>query len=336
MTIATSDSGGGAGIQADLKAFARCGVHGTSAIVALTAQNTHEVISVETLPRQFILDQVRAVATDMGVDAVKIGMLFDEPTIAAVDEALELVGEAPVVLDPVMVAESGAVLLMPEAKQALIERIVPRATVVTPNLAEARELTGLGPDSSPEDLARAVRALGPDVAVVTGGHLDDGADRFFDGQELAEIEGPTAPRGRVPRLGVHALLGAGGPSRPRRHSDRGGPKSTCDSRRGGGQRPPRDRLRGWAGRRSGHNRLMKLLRMTPGKGDVLLAEGDPEVAEDEERLIEEFRRQLDLGMWAAVPHEGPGGRREATMVRDFSEVPAAAERVIFFPRAAGG
>ena len=195
MTIATSDSGGCAVIQADLKAFARCGVHGTSAIVALTAQNTHEVISVETLPRQFILDQVRAVATDMGVDAVKIGMLFDEPTIAAVDEALELVGEAPVVLDPVMVAESGAVLLMPEAKQALIERIVPRATVVTPNLAEARELTELGPDSSPEDLARAVRALGPDVAVVTGGHLDDGADRFFDGEELAEIEGPRHPEG---------------------------------------------------------------------------------------------------------------------------------------------
>ena len=81
---------------------------------------------------------------------------------------------------------------------------------------------------------------------------------------------------------------------------------------------------------------MKLLRMTPGKGDVLLAEGDPAVAEDEERLVREFRRQLHLGMWAAVPQEGPGGRREATMVRDFSEVPAAAERVIFFPRAAGG
>ena len=81
---------------------------------------------------------------------------------------------------------------------------------------------------------------------------------------------------------------------------------------------------------------MKLLRMTPGKGDVLLAEGDPEVAEDEERLIEEFRRQLNLGMWAAVPLEGPGGSREATMVRDFSEVPITAERVIFFPQAAGG
>jgi hypothetical protein len=81
---------------------------------------------------------------------------------------------------------------------------------------------------------------------------------------------------------------------------------------------------------------MKLLRMTPGKGDVLLAEGDPNVAEDEERLIAEFRRQLDLGMWAAVPHEGPSGQREATMVRDFAEIPEAAERVIFFPKAAGG
>ena len=81
---------------------------------------------------------------------------------------------------------------------------------------------------------------------------------------------------------------------------------------------------------------MKLLRMTPGKGDVLLAEGDPSVEEDEERLVAEFRRQLDLGMWAAVPHEGPSGQREATMVRDFSEIPLSAERVIFFPKAAGG
>jgi hydroxymethylpyrimidine/phosphomethylpyrimidine kinase len=195
MTIATSDSGGGAGIQADLKAFARCGVHGTSAIVALTAQNTHEVVSVETVPRQFILDQVRAVTSDMGVDAVKIGMLFDQPTIEAVDGALDLVGEVPIVLDPVMVAESGAVLLRPEAKRALVERIVPRATVVTPNADEARELTGLGDDASPEDLARAVHALGPRVAVVTGGHLGDGADRYFDGDALEAIEGPRHPDG---------------------------------------------------------------------------------------------------------------------------------------------
>jgi hydroxymethylpyrimidine/phosphomethylpyrimidine kinase len=189
MTIATSDSGAGAGIQADLKAFARCGVYGTSAIVALTAQNTHEVISVQTLPRQFILDQVRAVVSDMGVEAVKIGMLFDEPTIEAVAEALDLVGDAPVVLDPVMVAESGAVLLKPEAKRALIERIVPRATVVTPNASEARELTGLGENASPDELTRAVHALGPRVSVVTGGHLD-GTDRYFDGELLEAIEGP--------------------------------------------------------------------------------------------------------------------------------------------------
>jgi hydroxymethylpyrimidine/phosphomethylpyrimidine kinase len=195
MTIATSDSGGGAGIQADLKAFARCGVHGTSAIVALTAQNTHEVVSVETLPRQFILDQVRAVASDIGVDAVKIGMLFDEPTINAVAEALELVTDAPVVVDPVMVAESGAVLLKPEAKRALIEKILPKAAVVTPNLAEARELTGLGEEVTPEQLARAVHALGPGAAVVTGGHIEDGTDRFFDGERLELIEGARHPGG---------------------------------------------------------------------------------------------------------------------------------------------
>ena len=194
MTIATSDSGGGAGIQADLKAFARCGVHGTSAIVALTAQNTHEVVSVETLPRQFILDQVRVVVEDIGVDAIKIGMLFDEPTIEAVAEALELTGDAPVVVDPVMVAESGAVLLRPDAKRALIERILPRAAVVTPNLAEARELTGL-PEAPPEELAQKLLDLGPAAAVVTGGHTDDGADRFFDGTNLELIEGPRHPGG---------------------------------------------------------------------------------------------------------------------------------------------
>jgi hydroxymethylpyrimidine/phosphomethylpyrimidine kinase len=189
MTIATSDSGGGAGIQADLKAFARCGVHGTSAIVALTAQNTHEVISVETLPRQFILDQVRAVVSDMGVDAVKIGMLFDEPTIEAVDEALELVGDAPVVLDPVMVAESGARLLEPDAEQALRTRLVPRATVITPNVAEARMLAGRPEEEDAAELARSVHALGPRIVVVTGGHRDEATDLFYDGRQLVAIPG---------------------------------------------------------------------------------------------------------------------------------------------------
>jgi hydroxymethylpyrimidine/phosphomethylpyrimidine kinase len=195
ITIATSDSGGGAGIQADLKAFARCGVHGTSAIVALTAQNTHEVVSVETIPRQMIIDQVRAVASDFALDAAKIGMLFDRPTIEAVAEALGEVGEAPIVVDPVMVAESGAVLLEREAKQALIELILSRAAVATPNLGEARELSGLGESATTEELARAVKGLGPRAAVVTGGHSAEGADVFFDGETLESIDGPRHPDG---------------------------------------------------------------------------------------------------------------------------------------------
>src|SRR3954452_13646322 len=142
LSIAGSDSGGGAGIQADLKAFARCGVHGMTAITAITAQNTVAVTGVWPLPREAIVAQVRAVAEDIGVDAVKIGMLGTAGTIAAVAGALDCVPEEPVVLDPVMVAESGARLLDPEAESALVEILVPRATVVTPNLPEARALVG--------------------------------------------------------------------------------------------------------------------------------------------------------------------------------------------------
>jgi hydroxymethylpyrimidine/phosphomethylpyrimidine kinase len=195
LTIAGSDSGGGAGIQADLKAFARCGVHGTSAIVALTAQNTLGVSDIHPVPPASILAQVRAIAEDIPPDAVKVGMLGDEATIDAVVEAIGLLGEAPVVVDPVMVAESGAVLLAAEARRALIERILPLAAVATPNLPEARALTGAGEDASPEELARAVQELGPAVVVVTGGHTDSGADVFFDGEQLVEIEGPRHPDG---------------------------------------------------------------------------------------------------------------------------------------------
>src|SRR3954454_6611904 len=122
LSIAGSDSGGGAGIQADLKAFARCGVHGMTAITAITAQNTAAVAAVYPLPPEAIVEQVRAVSADIGVDAVKIGMLGNARTIAAVAEALDLVGEAPVVIDPVMVAESGARLLDEDAVAALVER----------------------------------------------------------------------------------------------------------------------------------------------------------------------------------------------------------------------
>lgn len=191
LTIAGSDSGGGAGIQADLKAFARCGVHGTSAIVALTAQNTVGVTAIHPVPPQMILDQVRAVSSDIGVDAVKVGMLTDEPTIAAVATALRELQGVPVVVDPVMVAESGAVLLDPDATGALIEQVLPLATVVTPNLAEARTLSGIAGISPPDDLAGAVLALGPAAVVVTGGHGEDGADVYADAGTLEWIPGPT-------------------------------------------------------------------------------------------------------------------------------------------------
>jgi hydroxymethylpyrimidine/phosphomethylpyrimidine kinase len=188
LSIAGSDSGGGAGIQADLKAFAACGVHGMTAITAITAQNTVGVTAVHPIPPDIIVAQVRAVADDIGVDAVKIGMLRDRPTIEAVATALsQLPEDTPVVLDPVMVAESGAVLLDPQARSALVELLLPRATVLTPNLPEARTL--VGDDLDAAELARKVHALGPKAVVVTGGHRVPLTDVFFDGRWLVELHG---------------------------------------------------------------------------------------------------------------------------------------------------
>jgi hydroxymethylpyrimidine/phosphomethylpyrimidine kinase len=195
LSIAGSDSGGGAGIQADLKAFARCGVHGTTAITAITAQNTVGVEAVEAVAPEMIVAQVRAVAEDIGIDAVKIGMLGTAATVDAVVEGLGFVGDAPVVIDPVMVAESGATLLDQEARWALIERLLPLTTVATPNIPEARELTGLGEGASQEELARGVLALGPTAVVVTGGHSEDLVDLFCDGEQLVEIPGERHPDG---------------------------------------------------------------------------------------------------------------------------------------------
>src|SRR3954451_23190482 len=139
LSIAGSDSGGGAGIQADLKAFAACGVHGMTAITALTAQNTLGVTGVHPVPAEFIVEQVRAVVDDIGVDAVKIGMLGTAAIVKAVAEALDLIEpHTPIVSDPVMVAESGAVLLDEDARSALTGLLLPRATVITPNVPEAR------------------------------------------------------------------------------------------------------------------------------------------------------------------------------------------------------
>jgi hydroxymethylpyrimidine/phosphomethylpyrimidine kinase len=195
LSIAGSDSGGGAGIQADLKAFARAGVHGTTAITAITVQNTVAVSAVQAVDPQIIAGQIHAVATDLGVDAVKIGMLGDVGTIEAVARALdELAPGTPIVHDPVMIAESGARLLALEAVDALRALIVSRATVITPNLAEARvladdeELDGIA-------LVRALHALGADNVVVTGGHRDTATDLFFDGATLTELPGERHPDG---------------------------------------------------------------------------------------------------------------------------------------------
>ncbi len=196
LSIAGSDSGGGAGIQADLKAFAVAGVHGTTAITAITVQNTVGVTGVHPVPPEVVVEQARAVASDLGVDAVKIGMLGDAPTIRAVARVLdELPAGTPVVLDPVMVAESGARLLAPDAEAALRDHLVPRATVVTPNLMEARVLARAPDDLAPEALVRAVHALGSQVAVVTGGHRDEVTDLVFDGETLHELPGERHPDG---------------------------------------------------------------------------------------------------------------------------------------------
>jgi hydroxymethylpyrimidine/phosphomethylpyrimidine kinase len=189
LSIAGSDSGGGAGIQADLKAFARCGVHGMTAITAITAQNTVAVTAVYPIPGEVIVEQVRAVVDDIGVDAVKIGMLGTTETIGAVAEALDLAGDAPVVLDPVMVAESGATLLDEDAQEALRTQLVPRAAVVTPNVPEAHALSGANEGVTGEELVRAVHALGPRAVVLTGGHREQAVDLFFDGDRLVEIPG---------------------------------------------------------------------------------------------------------------------------------------------------
>jgi hydroxymethylpyrimidine/phosphomethylpyrimidine kinase len=184
LTIATSDSGGGAGIQADLKAFAAAGAYGTSVLVALTAQNTVGVTAIHELPPAFVRAQLDAVFTDIGVDAAKTGMLFSRALIETVAEYLGS-HAVPLVVDPVMVASSGAKLLEDDAVDALIQVLFPLATVVTPNLFEARALTGL--DAPRRELAERLHELGAAAAIVTGGHGEPAVDHLFDGAQHVEI-----------------------------------------------------------------------------------------------------------------------------------------------------
>ncbi|WP_445150993.1 bifunctional hydroxymethylpyrimidine kinase/phosphomethylpyrimidine kinase [Baekduia sp. Peel2402] len=201
LSIAGSDSGGGAGIQADLKAFARCGVHGTTAITAITAQNTVAVTRVEPVSPEMVVAQIEAVASDFTIGAVKIGMVGGAPVIEAVAKALDaLPPNTPVVLDPVMIAESGARLLPEDAERALVELLLPRATVVTPNVPEARALAGATAATlDGAELAVAVRERGANAVVVTGGHRATATDVLLplgaDAGNAIEIPGARHPDG---------------------------------------------------------------------------------------------------------------------------------------------
>jgi hydroxymethylpyrimidine/phosphomethylpyrimidine kinase len=199
LTIASSDSGGGAGIQADLKAFAAAGCHGMSVLVALTAQNTVGVTAVHELPPDFIHAQLEAVYDDIGVDAAKTGMLFSAAIIETVADFLEG-RETTLVVDPVLVASSGAKLLRDDAVEVLVRRLFPLATVVTPNLHEAEVLADR-PGASRRELAERLHELGASAVIVTGGHGDDPVDHFFDGVEHYEFP--------VARHDVSATHGAG-------------------------------------------------------------------------------------------------------------------------------
>ncbi len=194
MTIAGSDSGGGAGVQADLKTFAALGVYGASTLTAITAQNTVAVTAVHEIPTDVITAQIDAVLTDIGADAVKTGMLSSSDIIECVCEALEVHGVQRLVVDPVMIAKSGDALLRVDAIGSLRTRLLPLAMVVTPNIPEAEALTEttIVSDADVRRAAEAIVGMGARSVVVKGGHREGPAtDLFYDGKEFKEF---TAPR----------------------------------------------------------------------------------------------------------------------------------------------
>lgn len=197
LTIAGSDSGGGAGIQADLKTMSALGCYGMSAITAVTSQNTVGVFGVQEMPAPFVADQIARVLEDIGADAIKIGMLANAEIIAAVAGALAPWPQIPVVLDPVMVAKSGDALLREEAQAALIELLIPIAAVVTPNVPEAEAITGIAVSNDEQSISAAAQAMlrmGAHAVLLKGGHLEGGtcSDYLFD--EAGEIEVFESPR----------------------------------------------------------------------------------------------------------------------------------------------
>jgi hydroxymethylpyrimidine/phosphomethylpyrimidine kinase len=204
LTVAGSDSGGGAGIQADLKTFSAFQVFGMSVLTAVTAQNSVGVTGVHNLPPEFVVQQLDAVLDDFGADAVKIGMLSTAPIIQAVAGRLAGRGPGRIVLDPVMVSKSGAPLLQPDARAALIEAVLPLAEVVTPNLHEAAVLADIpvGTQADMEEAARRIHRQGPRHVLVKGGHLKDSAtDILYDGRGFTRFE--------APRLDSHNTHGTG-------------------------------------------------------------------------------------------------------------------------------
>lgn len=201
LTIAGSDSGGGAGIQADLKTFSAFRVFGMSVLTAVTAQNSVGVSGVHNLPPEFVAAQIDAVLGDLGADAVKLGMLSTAGIATVVAERLQAWRQERVVVDPVMIAKSGDPLLQPDAREALVRRVLPLAWLVTPNLHEAAALAGIpvATETDMEEAARRIHALGPRHVLVKGGHLKDSAtDLLWDGRGITRFTGP-----RLESLNTH-------------------------------------------------------------------------------------------------------------------------------------
>lgn len=196
LTIAGSDSGGGAGIQADLKAFSALGVYGASVITAITAQNTLGVRSIHSVPLPMISEQINAVFDDLNVAAVKTGMLGDAETVACVADRLAHYQPAYLVVDPVMVAKSGDALLLDSAVETLKTRLIPQASLITPNLPEAAVLLGCAEPTTLDQMANMAEqllSLGAGAVLLKGGHLEgdgDAVDMLFDGDQLYRFSAP--------------------------------------------------------------------------------------------------------------------------------------------------